>query len=173
LEIKKQYQDLHTPGENVADWIFIQQIEKDICLLFHQLSEYSFIMGDLYYGDVYSLPYWEYIALDSLDEYQRNFITEGCLVMILAMCWDEIDGSGSYISSHLSQCKKSVSKLIPYDENSDKLIQTVLFALQLVEDGKNESDELTELSSWVHKEYVRGYFIKTAQDFKNNPYFNE
>lgn len=171
MKIKQQYQNLHTPGESNVDWVLVQQIERDICLLYHQLADYSFIMGDLYYGNVYKLPYWEYFDLPGLDESQRNVIRDGCLVMILAMCWDQIDGSGAYIKQHLSACAASVSALSTEDEDTTKLLGTVDMAIRLVEQGASDSPELFALSSWVHKTYVRGYFRKTAEEFDTNPYF--
>src|SRR5712691_1560834 len=87
----------HSPGASV-DWVLKQQVERDICLLYHQLADYSYIMGDLYYGPVFGLPYWEYLDFPDLDGADREFLRDGCLVMILAMAWDQIDGSGVYIS---------------------------------------------------------------------------
>ncbi len=75
-------QSLHTQGEPEVDWVAVQEVERDICLLYHQLADYSYIMGDLYYGNVYALPYWEYLCVPGLDESQQEFIREGCLVMI-------------------------------------------------------------------------------------------
>ena len=45
------------PPEDTADWAEVQELERDILLLFHQLAEYNHVMGDLYYGDVFALPY--------------------------------------------------------------------------------------------------------------------
>jgi len=44
LKINWRYQSLHTPDPNELDWVLVQQVEKDICLLYHQLSEYSYIL---------------------------------------------------------------------------------------------------------------------------------
>ncbi len=58
MKINRQFQDLHSPGPNETDWYTIQILERDICLLYHQLADYSYIMGDLYYGNVFALSYW-------------------------------------------------------------------------------------------------------------------
>lgn len=171
MKINQQYQSLHTPGQSEVDWVLVQQIERDICLLYHQLAEYSYIMGDLYYGNVYTFPYWEYLDLSRLDESQRSFVRDGCLVMILAMCWDQIDGSGAYIENHLAACAASVSTVNVQDEDTRKLVGTVSLALRLVKEGSAESQELIDLSSWVHETYVKGYFRRTAREFDANPYF--
>lgn len=162
MKINSRFQDLHTESSNI-DWVKIQQIERDICLLYHQLAEYSYIMGDLYYGSVFALPYWEFLDLDNLEQDEKDFIRDGCLVMILAMAWDFIDGSGSYINPYISACQKAISKVIPFDEKTEKLIHTVKLAIDTVDQEEPEPDELGELSSWGYKEYVEGYFRKMLQ----------
>jgi hypothetical protein len=173
MKINQQYQSLHSHGDSEVDWVAVQEVERDICLLYHQLADYSYIMGDLYYGNVYALPYWECLNIPGLDEPQRNFIRDGCLVMILAMCWDEIDGSGSYLSKFLDACIASVTNLNPEGENTISLHNTVILALRLVKDGGHDSQELADLSLWVHKTYVREYFMKIADEFNSSPYFQD
>jgi hypothetical protein len=111
--------------------------------------------------------------MEGLDDSQRKFIRDGCLVMILAMCWDVIDGSGVYLTKYLNECGLAVSLVKPDDERTVKLLETVTMALMAVAGGGRESDELLELSSWVHKTYVRGYFSAIAQEFNVNPYFKD
>lgn len=77
----------------------VQHIEKDICFLYHQLSSYSYIMGDLDYNEHYRLPYWDFINIKSpMNDYEKAFIQEGCLVLILTMAWEQIEGAGCYIN---------------------------------------------------------------------------
>lgn len=170
MEINRRFQDLHTESSGI-DWVKIQQVERDICLLYHQLAEYSNLMVDLYYGSVFALPYWEFLDLDDLDLDDKDFIRDGCLVMILAMAWDFIDGPGNYICRHIASCRAALSKVVPFDESTEKLIQTVTLALDTVEQEKLASNELVEQSSWVHKEYVEGYFRKMVNEFENNPIY--
>lgn len=146
----------------------IQKVERDICLLYKQLAEYTYIMGDLYYGDVFNLPYWDYLNLDLPDSEREDFVRDGCLVMILAMAWEFIDGAGNYIQFRFSACHNAVSKIIILDEKMDKLVRTVKLALETVEQEAAESDELIELSSWVHKVYVEGYFRETVFNLDTN-----
>ena len=170
MEINRQFQDQHIAGAQL-DWVLKQKVEADICLLYHQLADYSYIMGDLYYGDVFSLPYWEFLDWQSIDKDDRSFIRDGCLVMILAMCCEYIDGSGTYIHHYLKVCQRNLSRVAPDDEKSNRLLTTVRLAVQLAQEGKPESKELTEAMIWVHREYVRGYFRKRVHEFDNNPYF--
>ena len=166
MNINRQYQGLHgDTGVTGVDWVLKQQIERDICLLYHQLADYSFIMGDLYYGSVFALPYWEFLDLPEFDSAEERFIRDGCLVMILAMAWEQIDGAGAYIGPHLSACKTAVERLQPDEEKTQSLVRTVLLALDTAKTGQVETEELTALSQWVHREYVQGYFRRLVQEF--------
>ena len=170
MEINHQFQDLHTRNGSM-NWVLKQHVERDICLLYHQLASYSYIMGDLYYGSVFGLPYWEYLDFPGLDSADRDFVRDGCLVMILAMAWDQIDGSGAYINPHIAACRGAVARILCEDEDTQKLVHTVSLALNAAEQGGAEIRELQELSTWAHNRYVRGYFCRAAQEFNCNPYF--
>jgi|WetSurMetagenome_2_1015567.scaffolds.fasta_scaffold13903_3 hypothetical protein len=173
MKIKRQYQDLHHGGGSAADWVLVQEIDRDICLLYHQLAAYAFIMGDLYYGNVYALPYWQYLDMENLEDAQRKFIRDGCLVMILAMCWDVIDGSGTYLTQYTHECLAAVGQVAPDDESTARLVQTVMMALTAAARPRREPEELRELSNWVHETYVRGYFWSQSEEFNVNPYFKD
>jgi hypothetical protein len=170
MKINRQFQEIHTRGKS-ADWVVKQHLDRDICLLYHLLANYSYIMGDLYYGSVFGLAYWEYLDFPGLDEADHDFVRDGCLVMILAMAWDKIDGSGAYINPHILVCREAVAHLILADEKTKKLARTVQLALDVARGNGPETPELTEMSRWVHQEYVCGYFRRIAQEFDSNPYF--
>jgi len=170
--INDQYQSLHLPGQSDVDWVLVQQVERDICLLYHQLAEYSFIMGDLYYGDVYALPYWNFLNTNDLPEDKQFFIRNGCLVMILAMAWDEIDGSGSYLAKFAKSCEEALDRLEVEDEPSTRLLATVRDEVLAIKTG-DCPDDLFARSVWVHETFVRGYFKQIAGDFDKDPYFRK
>jgi hypothetical protein len=170
MKINQQFQDLHTQGGPV-DWVLKQRVERDICLLYHQLANYSYIMGDLYYGSVFNLPYWEHLDFPGLDRADRDFLRDGCLVMILAMAWEQIDSSGAYLKPHIPTCREALNRIAGKDDDTRKLIATVKLALETAERGGPEIPELQELSAWVHKRYVREYFRRVSREFESNPYF--
>ncbi len=163
MKINSRYQDQHAGGG--VDWVAVRKVERDICLLYHQHSKYRYIMGDLYYGSVDELHYWDYLDLDGVDQLEREFVRDGCLVMMLAMCWDQIDGSGYYIGQHIPACRAALLGLIPYDADAEKLMRTVGLALDLVENGAPVTEELGDLSGWVHEKFVKGYFREIAREF--------
>jgi len=145
-----------------VDWEDIQRVERDICLLYHQLSEYTYVMGDLYWGSVYSLPYWNYLRLD-LEAPRATFIRDGCLIMILAMAFDTLDGSGDYIRDKLALCTAKVDESCTADPNEKRLVEAVKLALRAVSDGRGSDVDLERESSWVHGHFVRGYFEERAR----------
>ena len=103
----------------------------------------------------------------------RDFLRDGCLVMILAMAWDQIDGSGASIQSHIPACREALARLTCEGEDAEKLVRTVRMALDVADQGGPETPELQELSHWVHKRFVRGYFRHVAEEFERNPYFRD
>lgn len=159
------------------DWTEIQLVERDICLLYHQLADYSHIMGDLYYGDVFSLPYWEYLDVDGLEPERQRFVCDGCLVMLYAMAVDVLDGSGTYLtmeSERYSAVRNALDRLQPNGHATDRLASALRTLIGLIdrdpsrEDGSAElMDEVAE-STWVHEHFVRRYFIDRVSDFTSN-----
>ena len=176
IKINHQFQDLHIPGSDLSRWVELQEIERDICLLYHQLSDYSYIMGDLYYGKVYALRYWDFLEVEGIEPDRQSFIREGCLIMILAMSWDMIEGSGAFLKPHLAEVSAAMEDCSPEDERARKLLVLVKLAVELASDDRSETEktaELVDLSNWAHREFVRGYFRTIARDFETNPYFSE
>ena len=153
------------------DWELIQAVERDICLFYHQLSEYNYIMGDLYWGSVYHLPYWEYLELRAEELSRERFIRDGCLVLIFAMAYETIDGAGDYLTGKLDKCMAAIDRLDAEDEMTKSLIQAVSDALTFVAGAADLNDAerstrihaLWQSSLWVHREYVREYFVSMAQ----------
>lgn len=159
-------------------WDMIEVIERDISFLYYQLSSYSYVMGDLRYNTYYKLPYWDYLDTSdlrySIDDDRIDFIREGCLIIILAMTWDIIDGSGFFIQDKLDVIKNRLKKFEPQNENQAKLhnivVETVNFALY---PDKEMYSDIKIKSIWVHKEFVRGYYRKMINEFDTNPYYNK
>ena len=171
-KINWQYQDLHNP-ESAEDWVSIQRVEADICLFYHQQSNYSYIMGDLYYGDVYALPYWEFLQTKNLPNDRADFIQSGCLMIILAMCWELIYGSGTYLAAHIDEAGARTRGLEPASDQVARLQSHALRALESASGSDEVGQDFAEESAWAHTEFVMGYFRSICADFDNNPYFKK
>ena len=152
-----------------TDWVSIKHVERDICLCFHELAEYGAIIGDLDYGRVYGLDYWQYLDVDGWGDVEREqFIRNGCLVLILAMCWDEIDGSGTYIAPRIPECRDAIRSIAPEDPVGSRLREIVLRALDGAEVGK-EPEGLLKDSGWVYKAVVNEYFRTRIHHHETKP----
>ena len=135
----------------------LRQIEKDICYLYHELSEYSHIMGDLDYHALYNKKYWTFIDVDT-----DPFILHGCLILVLAMIWDWIDGSGNYIEDKIVYYKNAMKTLYGQSEDEFRLIEAVNRGLEIVEKEKQKDDNFEIDSLWVFETFVMGYFQEKA-----------
>jgi hypothetical protein len=135
----------------------LKQIEKDICFLYHELSEYSGIMGDLDYHTLYNKKYWTYIDVDT-----DPFILHGCLILVLAMIWDWIDGSGNYIEDKIVYYKNAMKTLYGQSEDEFRLIEAVNKGLEIVEKDKQKDDKFEMDSLWAFETFVMGYFQEKA-----------
>jgi hypothetical protein len=181
MNINRQFQDQHVPGDKGVDWSAIQKIERDICLLYHQLADYSYVMGDLYYSTVYDSPYWDYLNVLEAEAERQEFIRHGGLVMIYAMASEVLDGSGAYLTMDRHRYKAiatAVNALPEFDTDTNRLIQAVRGALKLINEKRGsweESPEVTNVvseSSWIHERYVRQYFIDRARAFEQDSFYH-
>ena len=146
----------------VDDWAEVQELERDITLLYHQLAPYGGVMGDLDYGSVFSLPYWDYVLPTGLKDADRfAFVQRGCLMMILAMAWDMICGSGCYLERHMDRCERAVATIKPQDPTTEKLVSVVRSALVAAK-LERQSEELDAEVGWAYRIVVRQYFKERA-----------
>jgi hypothetical protein len=174
MDINLKFQKKHDQNPN-NEWELIRHLERDICFFYHQLSSYSFIIGDLDFAEYYNLPYWNYINRDfRLTENELCFIKNGCLVLILAMALEQIDDAGCYIDDKIDIILDNLKQFEPQDEKQNELHDIVTLALNSIKHQNRELyDLLKNKSIWVHEEFVRGYFRELVNEFDSNPYFNK
>jgi hypothetical protein len=158
-------------------WVEVQHAERDICLLYHQLAKVFVHQGGPVLRAVYGLPYWDYLSVSNLELERAVLLRDGCLMMMLAMAWETIDGAGSYLSEErLRLCLAAVQRLegveSSYDDpRTERLIGAVKLALGMAQADKVSAEleaRLMAESAWVHREYVRGYFREHVHDFETN-----
>jgi hypothetical protein len=137
----------------------IQHIKKDICFLYHELSEYSGMMGDLDYSGLYDRPYWKFIDVDA-----DPFVLHGCLIMILAMVWDWIDGSGNFIEDKIIFYQNAIKTLYGQSEEEYRLIETVKKGLAIVSKEEIKDQGFESDTHWVYQTFVKGYFQERAKN---------
>ena len=142
-----------------------QSIERDICYFLHEQKDWRSILGDLAFGVIYAAPYWEYLTFadDPPSSGRQQFVQNGCLLIILAMAVDVIDGSGTYLRQYLEPCRQSVAAMRPSAERTCRLRETVLLALAHLARG-SRSDDLDERLAWASCEFVHGYYRSVARE---------
>lgn len=152
---------MHPPGHATIelDWEAVWEAEKDICYLYHWLAEFSAIDGDLPYGSVFKQPCWELIGavIPEMRRSQALFLRKGGLMFVLAMAWDVIQGSGSYLRDHYDRCASLLREFRETDPATLKLAEIVRLSLEVVRD-RTRLDELETGSCWANKNFVRAYF---------------
>jgi hypothetical protein len=164
--IDDRFTTVHPDGEPQIDWVKIQEIEKDICLLYHQLSSGSQSMGDLYFGDVFKLSYWNFLDIKHLDGGRRKFIRRGSLMFIYAMVLEEAGGSGAYLSfegGRMSACRKRIEECEPEDDDEKLLLDSIKSGLAIIEADTIGDASVYGNSAEIHDRFVRGYFIDIAK----------
>ena len=138
------------------------ELTRDICYLYHIQLEYCGFMADLDYSNEFKLPYWA--RLKTHCDADEEFYKTGCLIFILLIALDKIDGSGDALSEIKDQCFEAVRSVVPHSESESKLKELVIGVLA-VSDGNTQNGTLDkEGLNWAYQEYVAGYFRKSIRD---------
>ena len=172
MSMNNRFQNKHIEDfDNI--WVLIQHIERDISYLYHQLSNYSYIMGDLSFNELCCLPYWDFINYNfPLPDDELSFIKEGCLILILTMAWEKIDNTGCYIKDKIDRILNQLEIFEPLNEKQSILHDIVTLTIAFAKKpNKEQYDDIKEKSNWVHREFIRGYFRNKVDAFNNNPYY--
>jgi len=150
-----------TQGEE-DDGQLYRRLIRDICFLYHELSAYRHIMGDLDYANDYPLEYWTLINCVDTGRSEDRFIRCGILVLLLAMLQDVFDGSGDHISRHTAAISHELQEFIPGDDELLRLAQSVEHGLGLLTASASADDRFNEDVCWAYDTFVRGYFASRA-----------
>ena len=110
-------------------------------------------MGDLDYNNLYNRKYWRLIHVDT-----DPFILNGCLILVLAMIWDWIDGSGNFIEDKILYYKNAIKHLYGQSEEEFRLIETVNKGLDIVAKNQQKDSKFEIDSLWAYNTFVNGYF---------------
>jgi hypothetical protein len=139
-----------------------KRLIRDVCFLYHELAVHGHIMGDLDYASDYPLEYWRLINRIETGRGDDRFIRSGILVLMMAMLQDEFDGSGCWISKHLSAAKEELERFVPEVEDMLKLADCVLHGLQLLAGGSPADNHFDTGACWAYDQFVRAYFLDSA-----------
>lgn len=144
------------------DYVLYKQLVKDICYLFHELSVYRGIMGDLNYTEDFPRPYWLLINRVSTGQDDDRLIRAGILILFMAMLDGEFDGSGVSISQHRDAIAEALSSFVPEDSDMLRLCEAVLHGLSLLNADGQPDGRFREDLGWAYHQFVRQYFTQSA-----------
>ncbi len=119
-------------------------------------------MGDLDWGATFRLPYWQFFDPKGLPPEDHEFMQTGCLMMVLTMAWETIDGAGSYISQFIPRIEFCLERVQPETGRVFRLRDAVMLAVQVAKnDQSRRSDKLVAETQWAFDEFVAGYYRRT------------
>ena len=137
-------------------------VEQDICYLYHELSEYGSIMEDLDYAGTYSRPYWNYLNLP-LAQDANHFVRDGCLILILCMARDLIEGQANQLAASIETCRSQIDTIAPDSERTLKVIDIVRKAVVCAESECKPNSVMDEEVQWAYDTVVAQYFRDRSQ----------
>src|SRR5690606_10958372 len=108
--------------------------------------------------------------IDKVPEWQKTFLREGCLLILLAISLNPFNWQTSAVEKFIDQASPAVEKCPTESDREIKLLKAVKLAFSLLKAGKRETEELASFSHWAHREIVRGYFEEKAREFQTEFY---
>lgn len=144
------------------DLALYRRLVRDVCYLYHELSAYRHIMGDLDYANDYPLEYWTLINRIDTGRNDDRFIRGGLLLLMLAMLQDVFDGSGDSISRHAKEIAQELKRFIPEDDSMLRLAESVEHGLGLLANSASADDRFNTNACWAYDAFVRKYFADGA-----------
>ena len=144
------------------DIALYRRLVRDVCFLYHELSAYRHIMGDLDYANDYPLEYWMLINRIDTGRSDDRFIRGGILLIMLAMLQDAFDGSGDHISRHVKDISRELNRFIPEDDMMFRLAKSVEHGLRLLASSGSADDRFNTDACWAYDAFIRKYFADGA-----------
>ena len=140
------------------DVALYRRLIRDVCFLYHELSAYRHIMGDLDFANDYPLDYWTLINRIDTGRSDDRFTRGGILILLLAMLQDVFDGSGDYVSRHAKDISRELGRFIPEDDRMLRLAESVEHGLGLLANSASADDRFNADACWAYETFVRRYF---------------
>jgi hypothetical protein len=144
------------------DVALYRRLTRDVCFLYHELSAYRHIMGDLDYANDYPLEYWTLLNRIDTGRSDDRFIRGGILVLMLAMLQGVFDGSGAWILRYAKDISRELEQFIPEDDTMLQLAESVEHGLELLANSASADHRFNTDVTWAYDAFVRRYFSDGA-----------
>ena len=145
------------------DWRLYVDLIRDVSILYHELSEYRYIMWDLDYQNEYSRPYWELLNRIDTGDTNDRFIRAGILILFMAMLRGEFEESGVSISRNLDEVQAALETFTPEDNDILRLADAVLHGVKLLRAGSQPDEKFALDETWAYDAFVRRYFEEASK----------
>lgn len=146
------------------------RVKRDILLVFHEYAAHGYINEFPGWGYDFDLPYWDFLNNPGLDPPDDCFFRDGCLIILLGMALDPIDGAGDYIRQYVPICRERFREVPEIDDRSGRLFLAVQLAFDLIDrDRPWESDDHKLLFievGWAYKAFVQAYYRDFVEEFE-------
>lgn len=145
----------------MTDWT---DVERDILLFYHRTALDPADPAPVDFEGLYPRPYWELLDPAGLPAGRRDFIREGCLVLMsqLALAaWDERPAGPRRAA--LAPMRAALDAL---DERRDRLVRLMNIVRALIdfaEEGRSMTEDVARLADEVREDYVGGWFRERAR----------
>lgn len=161
----------------------ILKLERDICYLYYQIAEWfddsfpaAFPDEIMDFVNIYSLPYWEYLDIEAegLGLRRRDFIREGCLVILMRLAYASLEPLGYPLRAKLPACRTAINAMDLRRDRVRQLAFSVLKVIDAAERGEKViSEEMQEDSLQVADDFIWPYFRSRARRPRAPLFFRE
>jgi hypothetical protein len=144
----------------MTDW---SDVERDILLFYHRTSLAPGDPAPVDFEGLYPRPYWELLDPQGLPAARRDFIREGCLVLMsqLALAaWDE-EPAGPRRAA-LGPMRAALDALDERRDRFVRLINIVRAFIALAESRGAMTEDLQTLADEVREDHVGRWFRERA-----------
>jgi hypothetical protein len=145
--------------DNTINWDLVWAIERDIAGLYYWQSQKNGIDADLPYEKIYNLSYWDVflIGLPEMPPEEESYIINGCLMFLICICIEFLDGSGFYLNKFKSEFSEVVLNPKTKKSHLSKTLNLLLICIEI----KSSDYDCDDLIS------AKKFFMKTCQDSFN------
>jgi len=149
----------------------LEMAKRDVCFFYEeQLQWEASISGQLSFGQIFNLPYWDYLDLrGEISQGDRHFVRRGSLLLLLSECLEFFDDLGTYYlidNEKLMSLKNSVRGFSSTDKTEAEVRDLILVMVERIE-AKDQTWEKSweEVLNKLFVTEIYGYFRSKFKAF--------
>jgi len=103
----------------------LELAKRDVCYFYEEQIQWATISGQLSFGQVFNLPYWDYLDLKGgINQEDKKLIKRGSLLLLLSECLEFFDDLGTYYlidKKIFSSLKNAIKSFNPIDKTEESI----------------------------------------------------